>query len=235
MDSKYKLLVLSDIDSDFGNLDTLLKNSGGFEYEFCKTEAEMFKLLSVENSNYDLVILSTNSTTRNHVELIKEIRSNYKDLKTFLITQGNVQAMELMLHGAAGLVFKNDMEKNLVDNIQKILDDKRSSYRFELQECDIKITLLNEEGVRIQGYISNVSNEGLMIDFEDLAKAKEYFNKDHKVDVLFQPTSSEPLVKIFRGNVVRIYESDSDKSSMGIYLTPEKDLNFIDNFVGYFK
>ena len=57
--------------------------------------------------------------------------------------------------------------------------------------------------------------------------------------VLFQPSHEEPLVKIFRGNVVRIFTKGADegqnKGNMAIYLSPERDISFLDDFVSYFK
>jgi two-component system response regulator len=233
MEQKKVLLVCDNVK----NLQDLFQSfsfTQEYSLESAQSREHSLRLLK-EGGAYSLIVIDLEVSPTATLELLREVKRKYRDRKVLVLTADKRQTLEIMIRGAIDIIFKPFDKFDLMHHVDDLMKDHRSCKRFELKDCDIKIVLLNQDGVRLSGVINNICLDGILIEIEDLVKANEFFHGRVTVDVLFQPSHDEPLVKIFRGNVVRIFKDQQEKGEMAIYLTPERDINFLDDFVSYFK
>lgn len=232
--NKCNVLAICDKPEDRRELESCFSYAKDYQSRVVGSREEALMVLNGDPA-YNLTVIYLQATPTAGQEMLREIKKKFRDHKVMVITADRRQTLEIMIRGAMDIVFAPFDKFDLLHRIDDLMKDQRSCKRFELKDCDIKIILLNQDGVRLRGLVNNICLDGILIEIDDLEKAQEFFKGQDTVDVLFQPAADEPLVKIFRGNVVRIFKDRNQKGEMAIYLTPERDIDFLDDFVSYFK
>jgi len=231
---KNTVLIACDNEKEIITLETIFNHTENYTTELAKSKDGLLKYLKAFNK-YDLIILNLQISIASNLNILTEIKKKFREQKVLLITSDRSKTPEIMLRGACDIIFKPYDKFDLLHHVDDSIHEKRLCKRFELKDCDIDIVLLNKDGVRINGSVNNICMDGVLIDIEDLTKAESFFNDSQNVDVLYQPSNSKPMVKIFRGNVVRVYQDRNKKGKIAVYLTPGRDVYFLDDFVSFFK
>jgi CheY-like chemotaxis protein len=118
-----KLLLIDD-DAFLRDMYALKFNESGFEVEVADGATEAFRILE-QDQNFDVILLDMIMPGMTGVELIKEIKNLYSDIKAKLIVlsnQGQPEDIdEAMSAGAAGYIIKAEsVPSDVVKKVEKL-------------------------------------------------------------------------------------------------------------------
>ena len=114
----------------------------------CSSGEELLYKLSKDHDCYDMVILDIHMPGRDSIEVLKEIRSSYRDLPVVIFTMNNDDSfmIKMFQNGASAFISKDLPPEIILDTLQKVFEKKR--YLTNEQASKIaEITIEGNDGL----------------------------------------------------------------------------------------
>ena len=160
-----KVLIADDHEMFVDGLESLLQDTPDIEVvDRCYNGNDVIPLL--ESKEIDVVLLDINLPEKSGIEISKEIRENFDQVKVLALTMYNEESFirEILKHGAMGYILKNTGKNELTQAIRTVFMD--GTYFSK----DVTKTIIKSKAKKAKkhqrskfGHIPKLSNRELQV------------------------------------------------------------------------
>lgn len=129
--SSKKIIICEDHQIVIDGLQSIFKDHERYEViDYASNANDLFK--SVEKNNPDIILLDLNLPGKNGLEILRELKKDYEQIKTLILTMYNTESIikEVIKNGANGFLLKNCS----IEDLQEALKHVYKSEKFYLGE-----------------------------------------------------------------------------------------------------
>lgn len=222
-DSAVASVLLVDDNQDSLALRKVFLARQGFVVTSASSSMEAITLL--KQKIFNLVISDGQMPPSDGCDLLKVIKTEYRDLKVLMMGDDTIEKEDVLRKGALELLLKPFPHSEFLFKIQMTLDEKRRAYRFRCNNVQCRMKNVAQQDVGV-GTIADISLEGVLVETEEEIAIQEtgavYLE-------FFTADSSQKLMEV-SGNIVRqLLKEGNDVTMVAISFNTERSLEILEH------
>lgn len=186
-----KVLIVDDEEDLCMVLDEYLKDIG-FEVDFLTDPTQVMSFL--HNKQVDIILSDISMPNMDGFELLKEVRSKYKDYPVFMFMTGYTSNRDNLKNSGASIIIDKPIDFDLLyyQMMQFYIEDMTENGRMLRVKKSLRCLVNNE----VETNIENISLGGLFLNVPDNEINNTLFQVGQKLSVKFQISLAHPELNV---------------------------------------
>jgi CheY-like chemotaxis protein len=200
---------------------SMLLTKNGYQVGTACNGREALKYL--KEKTYDIIVTDLKMPDLDGYQLLDIVKTSYRDHKVMVMTADLFKKDRLLRKGAMEAVGKPFNLKALIEEIKKLLQERRRTKRFFSHQKVRCILKSRSNQVLTEGLLCDISIDGVLI------KVAHPLDDTSELTVDFCTPGNHSLLGSINGQVVRLTKiQDPDHTHVAVYFDDQRDLTLLE-------